>query len=205
LTQNISIMKKFFYLLIFIFPVMAHSQATPGKALKKWKAGVFVGLFQPYIVLDNKKKVDKIDERGGFTFGSLLEANLNKRFSLTAKAGISFDGTTIQMGGGCVFFDYEVMPVSLDMSLDIIYHPPFDPMIYIFAGAGYKNPFDTEYQKDIKSSMGIDLGIGFNKFLKRFAISPELRYFWGISNIRPVLTEDALYYHSIALVINIKG
>ena len=198
-------MKLFFYLLIFIIPVQANSQASSDIHERKWKAGVFVGLFQPDIVLSKKENLNNIDEPIGFTFGSLVEANLTKSFSVTAKAGMSFDGTMMRCVGGCVYLDYMVIPVSLDLNLDINYKLPLGYNPYILAGFGYKNPLDSENKNATRSNTGIDLGAGFNKFFKRFTINPEVRYFWGITNISPLAPKESMYYHSIALVINIKG
>jgi len=205
-------MKKISFLfLILAAPIIIVSQNPTETNFKKLKFGLGIGFVQPNLVLKDKTSEDLfIHNKSGFAVYVLGEYSVNKFFSISPKAGFAFGQSTLTNTISGVSIDYEFMQISVDYLLDLVlkkWDSKFQP--YIVTGLQYKTPVTNknaiEEFEPLKNSIGISLGLGINKMFRKFIMNPEIRYSYGITDLKNSNQLPSIYYHSLAVLVNIKG
>jgi hypothetical protein len=103
----------------------------------------------------------------------------------------------------------DVYPVSLQFATHINIRISEKPSsMYFLIGPNFKLPLNRgQYliYGTTKKDMAIDIGIGFDKLFKAVHICPELRYSYGLRNLSENNSTGNMHFHSICLVLNLKG
>ena len=204
-------MSKFIFLLsIVLFSITANSQNDNRLLNKKWKTGIFMGLYQPNTISkDDISTLAVISNSTGYTTGLFIEYSLTKNIVLSPKFAFSFGQSTVDFLIDEKPEKFTLMQLTPDISFDIMYKFDKKCQPYILAGTVYKIPINsndsTQDWYEEKSSIGISLGLGLNKAFKYFITSPELKYAIGLNNISNHPAIKSLYYHAISLTVGFKG
>ena len=148
----------------------------------------------------------------GFRLGVLADYTVSKNFSISPKAELSLNNSTINLtqADGSVS-EFDVMPISLEFMTHFIVkknNKKLKP--YLTLGPNFKIPISIE--NDVpkttlptKSFLAFDFGIGMNKSYTYFNLSPEIIYSFGLMNIDQNAVVNSLNFHNISLVFNFMG
>lgn len=198
-------------ILILAIPMLIVSQNSTDANFKKLKFGLGLGYVHPNLVLKDKtSEAYLVNNNSGFTVYMLGEYSVNKFLSISPKAGFAFGQSTLTNTISGVSVDYEFMQISVDYLLDFVFKK-WDSKLqpYLVIGLQYKTPVsdknDIEEFKSSKNSFGISLGFGINKSFGKFIMNPEIRYSYGITDLKNSNQFPSLYYHSLSVLVNIKG
>jgi hypothetical protein len=149
----------------------------------------------------------------GFRVGIIADCRINKRYSLIPKAELSFNGAGLSISnpGGASQVKH-VYPVTLEFAPHLAIkasdkvNTPF-----LLVGPSLKTPLVTRaYGYDdvinIKTTtIALDLGFSFDKKMKYFFLSPELRYSLGLNRIRNLDGGSSARFHTVSLLLTFKG
>lgn len=149
----------------------------------------------------------------GLKIGILMEYMLNKHLFISPKSELSFSNSRVDFPNteDGLNQNYDVLPVSLDLSLHSIVklgNNKWNP--YLLVGVASKLPIgnyteeDSAYSGNLNSA-SFDIGIGLEKLFKQFKVAPELRYSIGLNSLNDNPLLNDLYVNSISLIINFKS
>jgi hypothetical protein len=152
----------------------------------------------------------KLNNRAGFSLGVLMDARLCKHLSFSPKAEIAFNNSNITITKDPdEKMVYLLYPASINCSFHFNYkfcNSKTAP--YILIGQSCKIPLANDKkakQATTQTCFSADIGIGLDKKLTYFNIAPELRYSYGLNNVKGLNGVGQLYYHQITLALVFKG
>ena len=174
---------------------------------KKLSFGVSVGINQSHI-LDNHLEPMIVENALGFRLGALATYKLNPRLSLTGRSELSFNNGIIYKDVPRLFpFYQEILPYSNEFIL----HAEFSDTKgrwYALAGPNFKLaiPNTTQAANEFTSNSDIALDIGFGRNLSFFghALTPQLRYSFGLYGISSNPSFPSSTFNNAALVVSFR-
>jgi hypothetical protein len=199
--------------IIFIF--LAGWTKAQKDSAQKFKLGFSIGF--NYSGLATERRISgqiyrKSEFNGpGFRMGIVAERSFGKHFSLLPKTELSFNdaGYIVENSPGSYERRY-LYPVTLEFAGHMAFKGGnVKRRPYLLFGPALKlplpGPADPYLSNTRTATIATDIGFGFDKPLKNFEISPEIRYSHGLNKITNVSGLDKVSFHTISLVLNFKG
>ena len=167
--------------------------------------GVDFGINRPSLAFQNA--TGSATESGkGFRVGLVTNMSFTNRFSLVPRAELSFLSSKVSGVDG----EYNVKLSTLEVMAHLKYNTSdrrFSP--YVMAGPNLRIPIISRTSQDgnffTDENLAIDLGLGLDIPIFRFKLSPELRYSFGVSDIRSGSSLGDLSHNNIAFVVALTG
>ncbi len=196
-----------FAVAMFLIAFAGYSQTEDADLDKKLRFGFFLGENCSNLqTIDELPVNTKISNGLGFSLGVLMDYSISDNLIFSHKAGLSFNHSKVISEEQS---DYKVLPISLDIMTHMVYRfgeKSFRP--YLLFGPNFKYPLSEKPKSSTEFSsspdLAIDFGIGVEKHLKYFVISPELRYSLGLLDINENPTIKSLNFHNVTLAFNFK-
>ena len=147
----------------------------------------------------------------GMGLGLNAEYHFQEKISLSTRIGLSFNNVYLdyQNSQGELLTSTRVYNQTLDFSLlGHYYLGAKNNKPFLLFGPSVITPLNKSNNEPIvvfnRTTVAIDLGIGFDMPLKSFHFAPEIRYSYGLNNINSSPQLNQLYYHRLTLALNFK-
>lgn len=200
-------MKKVILVIVLSTLYFHYSLAQTNQSeLKAKKTHFGFGLGGNYSLLKSNSGLPdytKLENAVGFSLGIVGQYEFSKRTWLGLKSNLAFNNSRLINS-----LDKNVGSTPIfNTSLEIMTHITFkttDKRLnhYIFMGPNIKLPLKIESNNPFnKNSLGLDLGIGFEKKLPYFNLMPELRLTTGFTDIGNASVNYPVYLNSLSLVL----
>jgi hypothetical protein len=147
----------------------------------------------------------------GFRMGVIADCRINKRFALIPAAEISFNGTGLSISHPNGISEAKhIYPVTLEFAPHLaIKATDKSNRPFLLIGPSLKTPLAARADNDVintrTGTLALDLGFSFDRKLKYFFLSPELRYSFGVNRIRNIEGARSVRFHCVSLLLNFKG
>lgn len=147
---------------------------------------------------------DQIVNGLGYRLGLVSELRMGQRFVFSPKADLSFNAGQLSQSEQT----YTVSASSLEFMGHLKYRfarSNFSP--YILAGPNYRMPLQNRNDAFVptKNDLAVDVGLGVDIPLIGFKVAPELRYYYGLTNITNSDSFSDLNYHNIEVSLIFTG
>jgi hypothetical protein len=204
---------RILFCLVLLVAIVHHNMQSQTESDQKLKFGFNIGMNYSMIKMytgDPRPSFEIVPFNGiGFRMGILADYRLTKFASFVPKAEISFSE------GGLRYIELTgeknnrtLNPVTIDLSPHFqFYLSEKSARPYILLGGSAQIPLpDPKKPNDIYgNNFTIDIGLGLEKTLKFFNLSPEFRYSYGFSDLSDSIFLRDLRRHNVTLVLNFKG
>jgi hypothetical protein len=182
------------------------SKSQPTAQDVQW--GFSAGRNYSFLQMQNSDPTIHVSTHGGFQLGLMMDWKLSSHFTVSPKAEMSINHTTLSIIPEDGIRNIAVYPVTMQFATHFTYRVSKNPSsLYFLMGPNFKLPVNRGqgqvYGAD-KKDIALDMGIGFDKMFTAFHISPELRYSYGLRNLSQNASTGDMHFHSVSLVINFK-
>lgn len=180
--------------------------------VRKVKYGVNAGLNLTKLNFKEDQVLSSAESEAlGFRFGVLAEYYLSHRVCFSPKAELAFyQNELFIVNSDGVGIQYAVMPIAYELKAHFNYALSASKQeLYLFIGPSYSKSlwYGSKESEEIgtKSTLAVDVGIGYEKKLNSFFFAPELRYSHGLQDVNKSSEMKSIYLHNISLLVNFKG
>jgi hypothetical protein len=190
--------------------IFSHAYCQTSESNKKINWGFNLGLNYANMQVRDVAIGTQHKNAYGFRMGILMDMKLTKHLSFVPKSELSFsDAKIIENASSDNREVYQVYPHVLDFSSHFTYRfKDSETSHYFLFGPTFRLPVksdeDVQYAT-LKSDIAIDFGIGLDKKLPYFKVAPEIRYSFGLTNLSGFNTIGKLNFHTMSLVMNLRG
>lgn len=144
----------------------------------------------------------KLENSTGFSLGIVGQYELSNRTWLGLKSNLSFNNNQVIN----TLDNSEGSTPIFNTNLEFMAHATFKTTDkkwnhYIFMGPNFKIPLKVDSTNPFKkNSLGLDLGIGFEKKMPYFNVMPEIRLTSGFTDIGNTTVNFPVYFNSLSVV-----
>jgi hypothetical protein len=207
---NIIVMRKFVFITIILL-IFSTAYSQSPDTIPRIIFGFDLGINYSNAKIKNVNPGVSLRNSAGLRLGVLADCRLNDHLSCSPKGELAFNGSQVIINDtpdGKVVID--VYPATLDLALHELYKFGVNRRSrpYLLAGPGCRVPLAGNNKlayATMRSDLAIDVGVGLEKRMQYFNISPEIRYSMGLTDLTLARQVGQLYFHTITCVLIFKG